>query len=59
VIKAVEDIFEEASKKKLTLTMDSQWPFSIDDYQKVCGKIVVKKIEYVFIKMSLPFQEGR
>jgi predicted dehydrogenase len=53
--KTLEDIFKKAREKKLTIAMDSQWPFSIDDYQKVCGKIVVKKSNTFFIKMSPPF----
>jgi predicted dehydrogenase len=53
--KRMEDIFQKAREKKLTIAMNSQWPFSIDAYETLCGKIVIKKLNTFFIKMSPPF----
>jgi hypothetical protein len=38
--------------------MNSQWPFSIDDYEEICGKIRVEEKNEFFIRMS-PFSPGR
>ena len=51
----MEDIFQKAREKKLAIAMNSQWPFSIDAYETLCGKIVIKKLNTFFIKMSPPF----
>ncbi len=53
--KRMEDIFQKAREKKLTIAMNSQWPFSIDAYETLCGKIMIKKLNTFFIKMSPPF----
>jgi predicted dehydrogenase len=53
--KMVEEIFEKALRKKLTIAMNSQWSFSIDAYEAICGKIVIQKSNTFFIKMSPPF----
>ncbi|PIV19799.1 MAG: hypothetical protein COS40_15850 [Deltaproteobacteria bacterium CG03_land_8_20_14_0_80_45_14] len=53
--KRVEEIFEKALPKKLTIAMNSQWPFSIDAYEALCGKIMIQKSNAFFIKMSPPF----
>lgn len=53
--KRVEDIFEKAREGKLTIAMNSQWPFSLDAYEAICGKIVIHKSNTFFIRMSPPF----
>lgn len=58
IIERVEDIFEKARKKKLTIAMNSQWPFSIDYYEEICGKIMIKESNKLFIRMS-PFSPGK
>jgi hypothetical protein len=54
VCKRVEDIFEKAYKKNLTIAMNSQWPFSIEAYEAICGKIVIQSSNTFFIKMAPP-----
>ncbi len=51
----IEDIFEEARRKKLTVAMNSQWPFSIGAYEAVSGKVVVENSNTFFMAMSPPF----
>jgi len=53
--KTVEEIFKKAREKKLTIAMNSQWPFAINDYEKICGKVRIKKKNTFFIKMAPPF----
>jgi hypothetical protein len=55
LLERVEEIFNKAKEKKLTIAMDSQWPFAINDYEKICGKIRVKKKNTFSIKMAPPF----
>jgi hypothetical protein len=54
----IEDIFEKAREKTLTIAMNSQWPFSIDYYEEICGKIRIKETNNFFIRMS-PFSPGK
>ena len=56
--KKIGDIFEKAREKRLTIAMNSQWPFSIDDYEEICGKVRVRKRNNFFVRMS-PFSPGR
>src|SRR4030042_7198000 len=56
--KRIEDIFERAREKKLTLAMNSQWPFSIDDYEELCGKVQIEEKNHFFLRMS-HFSPGR
>ena len=56
--KRIEDIFEKAREKRLTIAMNSQWPFSIDDYEEICGKIRIEEKNIFFARMS-PFSPGR
>lgn len=58
ILKRVEDIFKKASEKKITIAMNSQWPFSIDSYEEICGKIRIKETNSFFIRMS-PFSPGK
>ena len=52
--KMVEGIFGKACEKKLTIAMNSQWPFSVELYEAICGKIVIQKSNTFFIGMSPP-----
>ena len=56
--KKIEDVFEKAREKRLTIAMNSQWPFSLDAYEKICGKIKIEKKNNFFVRMS-PFSRGR
>jgi hypothetical protein len=56
--KRIEEIFEKAREKKTTLAMNSQWPFSIDAYEEICGKIRIKETNKFFVRMS-PFSPGK
>ncbi len=54
----VEGILEKAKGKRLTVAMNSQWPFALRYYKKMCGEIEVKKSNRFFITLS-PFASGR
>jgi len=54
----IEDIYKKAREKGLTIAMNSQWPFSIDDYEEICGKIRIEEKNSFFVRMS-PFSAGR
>ena len=56
--KKAEDIIEKAREKKITIAMNSQWPFSLDDYEKICGGIRIAETNHFSIRMS-PFSPGR
>ncbi len=51
----IEDIFERARRKRLTIAMNSQWPFSIEAYEAVTGKVVIENSNTFFMAMSPPF----
>jgi predicted dehydrogenase len=54
----VEGILKKAKEKNLTVAMNSQWPFAINYYKRICGEIQIKKSNKFFISMS-PFCWGR
>ncbi len=54
----VEGILERAKGKRLTVAMNSQWPFALRYYKKMCGEIEIKKSNRFFITLS-PFASGR
>jgi hypothetical protein len=56
--KRMEDIFDKAREKKITVAMNSQWPFSIDAYEEICGRIKIKETNDFFARMS-PFSPGK
>jgi predicted dehydrogenase len=56
--KRAEDVLKKAREKKITIAMNSQWPFSIDDYEKICGGISIRESNHFSIRMS-PFSPGR
>jgi len=51
----IEDIFEKARQKKLTIAMNSQWPFSIDAYEAISGKVIIQNSNTFVMAMSPPF----
>jgi predicted dehydrogenase len=58
ILKRVEGVLKKASQKKLTIAMNSQWPFSIEAYEQLCGKLRLGKSNAFFIRMS-PFSPGK
>lgn len=56
--KGAEDILEKAREKKITIAMNSQWPFSIDDYERICGEIRITRTNHFSMRMS-PFSPGK
>ncbi len=58
VRKRIEDIFEKAREKQLTIAMNCQWPFSLDAYEAICGKIRMEGTNRFFTRMS-PFSPGK
>jgi predicted dehydrogenase len=53
-----ENILEKAKEKRLTVAMNSQWPFALKYYKKICGEIEIKKSNRFFITLS-PFTSGK
>ncbi len=51
----IEDIFEKARRKKLTVAMNSQWPFSVDAYEAISGKVIIQNSNTFMMAMSPPF----
>jgi len=58
ILERVEDVLKKASPKKLTVAMNSQWPFSIETYEELCGKLKLRRSNAFFIRMS-PFSPGK
>lgn len=54
LLKTVEEIFEKARTKRLIIAMNSQWPFALNDYKKICGEVRIEKKNSFFIKMAPP-----
>ena len=55
---AAQEILQKADEKKVTVAMNSQWPFALDVYEAMCGKIEVKETNRFFMRMS-PYSPGR
>jgi predicted dehydrogenase len=53
-----EGILARAGDKNLTVAMNSQWPFAINDYQEICGKIEIRPWNTFFIHQS-PYSSGK
>jgi hypothetical protein len=51
----IEDIFEKARQKNLIIAMNSQWPFSIDAYEAISGKVIIENSNTFTMAMSPPF----
>jgi len=58
ILERVEDVLKKASQKKLTVAMNSQWPFSKEGYERLCGKLELRRSNAFFIRMS-PFSPGK
>ena len=56
--KPIDFIFQEAEDHNLKIAMNSQWPFSIPDYETLCGSINKKKTDTFFIHLS-PMVAGK
>ncbi len=54
----VEEILKKAKEKRLTVAMNSQWPFALKYYKKICGEIGIKKSNRFCITLS-PSTSGR
>jgi predicted dehydrogenase len=54
----VEAILKTVKKKKLTLAMNSQWPFALKFYQRISGEIEMNLRNQFVIQMS-PFSSGK
>jgi hypothetical protein len=54
ILRTVEEIFKQAREKRSTIAMDSQWPFAINDYEKICGKVRIENRNTFYIKMAPP-----
>jgi hypothetical protein len=55
--RSVEDILRKADEKKLTVAMNSQWPFAMASYEALCGPVEVKPVNTFSVLMS-PFSPG-
>ncbi|MGQ9647378.1 MAG: Gfo/Idh/MocA family protein [Thermodesulfobacteriota bacterium] len=54
----VEAILGKAKERGLTVAMNSQWPFALKYYEKICGEIEIKRSNRFFIILS-PFASGK
>jgi predicted dehydrogenase len=51
-------LFEKAASKNLTIAMNSQWPFSISFYEKLCGPLVGQRLGSFFMHLE-PLYSGK
>jgi len=51
----IQDIFEKARQKKLTIAMNCQWPFSIEAYEAISGKVIIQNSNTFVMAMAPPF----
>ncbi len=56
--KKAEGILQTARGKKITIAMNSQWPFSVDDYERICGGVRIAEANRFSMRMS-PFSPGK
>ena len=54
----LKNIFETAESNNLKIAMNSQWPFSLPYYEKLCGPINYQKVDTFFIRLS-PMVSGK
>jgi GFO/IDH/MocA oxidoreductase family protein len=54
----LENIFDTAETKNLTIAMNSQWPFSLPFYEMLCGPVKKQKANTFFIRLS-PMVSGK
>ena len=55
---AMQQIFNLAADKELTLAMNSQWPFSLPTYEDLCGSLTPDRLQNFIIRLS-PVCGGR
>jgi hypothetical protein len=48
----LDTLFQMAGHKNVTIAMNSQWPFSLPFYEKLCGSVDAQKIDSFFIRLS-------
>ena len=48
----LDTLFKMAEHKNVTIAMNSQWPFSLSFYEKLCGSVDAQKINSFFIRLS-------
>jgi predicted dehydrogenase len=48
----LDNLFEKAASKKLTVAMNSQWPFSIPIYEDLCGPLEAQRVASFFMRLS-------
>ncbi|MCJ7640862.1 MAG: Gfo/Idh/MocA family oxidoreductase [Desulfobacterales bacterium] len=57
-MKRIEAMFVKAREKGLTIAMNTQWPFAMKDYEKLCGKVAPEESDHFFIWLS-PLSPGK
>jgi predicted dehydrogenase len=48
----MDKLFEKAVSKKLTVAMNSQWPFSIPFYEELCGSLKGQTLTTFYMRLS-------
>lgn len=48
----LDHFFQMAERSNLTIAMNSQWPFSIPYYEKLCGRINIRAVDTFSIHLS-------
>ncbi|MGD2272697.1 MAG: Gfo/Idh/MocA family oxidoreductase [Desulfobacterales bacterium] len=54
----LDRLFEKAASKNLTIAMNSQWPFSIPFYEKLCGPLTGQPLGSFFMHLE-PICSGK
>jgi predicted dehydrogenase len=49
---ALDNLFNMAASKKLTIAMNSQWPFSVPFYEDLCGPLEGQTMASFFMRLS-------
>jgi hypothetical protein len=52
VMPVLDDLLDRAAAKKLTVAMNSQWPFSFPFYEQLCGPLAGQTITSFFMRLS-------
>src|SRR4030042_2420499 len=52
--KTLQEIFNKAGEKKLTIAMNSQWSFAVHDYEKICEGVKIKNRNTFTITVAPP-----
>ena len=51
----MDNLFKIAGHKNLTIAMNSQWPFSLPFYEKLCGSVDRQNVDSFFMRLSPVF----